>query len=92
MEQGRRSLREYWVKVRIDGTEWVIKRVADGAESACREFLRDLHRGGRQHYQTEDGQLTVEWGNVATLNVGPVVHVVRITPDDAARPPGTATA
>ena len=82
MEHGTRTLREYWVTVRIDGHERVIRRVADGTDSACREFLRDLHRGGRQQYDTDHGKLTVEWGNVALLEVGEVVRVVPITPDD----------
>jgi hypothetical protein len=82
MEEERRSLREYWIQVRIDGNERVIRRVADGPEVARREFLRDLHRGGRQHYPTENGQLTIEWSNVAMLEIGPVLRVARITPDD----------
>jgi hypothetical protein len=82
VEQQKRTLREYWIAVRIDGHESVIRRVADGSETACREFMRDLHRGGRQQYDTEHGRITIEWGNVATLEIGDVVRVVGITPND----------
>jgi hypothetical protein len=82
----QRTLREYWVAVRIDGHESVIRRVADGPESAGREFLRDLHRGGRQLYETDSGKITVEWGNVATLEVGEVVRSNAIVPGDPGPP------
>lgn len=80
VQQEQRQLREYWVQVRINGDTQVVRRVADSPQSACREFFRDLHRGNRQQYETEEGPLTIEWGNVATLRVGPVVRVVRIAP------------
>jgi hypothetical protein len=82
VEHGTRTLREYWVSIRIDGYERVIRRVADSPESAGREFLRDLHRGGRQQYDTAAGKMTVEWGNVATLEIGGIVKVVPIVPGD----------
>jgi hypothetical protein len=78
VEPEQRTLHEYWVAVRIDGRRRVIRRVADGNDSARREFLRDLHRGGRQQYETDHGSLTVEWGNVATLEIGEVVRVAPI--------------
>jgi hypothetical protein len=76
-----RTLREYWIRIAVDGNERVIRRVADGPESAGREFLRDLHRGGRQLYDTEQGKLTIEWGNVSMLEIGAVVRSVAITPE-----------
>jgi hypothetical protein len=82
VQQEQRAPREYWVQVRINGDEQVIRRVADGPESACREFFRDLHRRSRQQYDTDEGPLTIEWSNVATLRVGPVIRVVRIAPND----------
>jgi hypothetical protein len=76
-----RTLREYWIRIAVDGNERVIRRVADGPESAGREFLRDLHRGGRQAYDSDQGKLTIEWGNVAMLEIGPVVRSAAITPE-----------
>ena len=74
--------REYWVRVRIDGTARVIRVVAQSPQDALRRFDQDLHRGVRLKYTTGDGDLTVEWGNVATLEVGPIVRVVRIAAND----------
>ena len=74
--------REFWVRVRIDGTTRVIRVVASSPQDALRRFDQDLRRGGRLKYTTGDGDLTVEWGNVATLEVGPIVRVVRIAPND----------
>ncbi|EXG80767.1 hypothetical protein CryarDRAFT_1857 [Cryptosporangium arvum DSM 44712] len=58
--------------------------VARSPQDALRRFGQDLHRGGRLQYSTADGDLVVEWGNVATLEVGPIVRVVRIVgrPDE----------
>lgn len=72
--------REFWVRVRIDGTARVIRVVASSPQDALRSFDQDLRRGGRLKYTTGDGDLTVEWSNVATLEVGPIVRVVRIGP------------
>ncbi|SHN42591.1 hypothetical protein [Cryptosporangium aurantiacum] len=72
------EVREFWVRVAIDGTARVIRVVARSPQDALRRFPQDLHRGGRLQYSTADGDLVVEWGNVATLEVGPIVRVVRI--------------
>jgi len=72
------TAREFWVRVAIDGTARVIRVVARSPQDAVRRFPQDLHRGGRLQYATADGDLVVEWGNVATLEVGPIVRVVRI--------------
>ena len=76
--------REFWVRVAIDGTARVIRVVARSPQDALRRFPQDLHRGGRLQYSTADGDLVVEWGNVATLEVGPIVRVVRVVapPDE----------
>ena len=74
----RSTAREFWVRVAIDGTARVIRVVARSPQDALRRFPQDLHRGGRLQYSTADGDLVVEWGNVATLEVGPIIRVVRI--------------
>jgi hypothetical protein len=74
--------REFWVRVRIDGFSRVIRVVARSPQDALRRFDQDMHRGTRLKYLTYDGSLTVEWGNVATLEVGPIVRVVRIAAND----------
>ncbi|TQS44487.1 hypothetical protein [Cryptosporangium phraense] len=70
--------REFWVRVAIDGNARVIRVVARSPQDALRRFPQDLHRGGRLQYSTADGDLVVEWGNVAMLEVGPIVRVTRI--------------
>jgi hypothetical protein len=70
--------REFWVRVRIDGTARVIQVVEGSPHEALRRFEQDFHRGARLRYSTTEGDLTVEWGNVATLEVGSIVRVVRI--------------
>jgi hypothetical protein len=77
-----RPVREYWVRVAIDGTVRTIRVVARSPQAALRRFHEDLHRGGRLRYPTRHGEITVEWGNVATLEVGPIVRVVRIAAND----------
>ena len=86
LEGGSEPGREFWVRVAIDGTARIIRVVARSPQDALRRFPQDLHRGGRLQYSTADGDLVVEWGNVATLEVGPIVRVVRIVqrPDERA--------
>jgi hypothetical protein len=78
LEGGSGPAREFWVRVAIDGTARIIRVVARSPQDALRRFPQDLHRGGRLQYSTAAGDLVVEWGNVATLEVGPIVRVVRI--------------
>jgi hypothetical protein len=62
----------YWVAARIDGCVYVLSIEAAGVEAAKREVFRALHRRERERYAVRDGgEVTVEWGNVATLRVGP---------------------
>jgi hypothetical protein len=75
-------LREYWIRVRIDGVERVMSVVAVSAQAAVQRFQDDLHRGGRLTYPTATGDVLVEWSNVATLEVGAIVRIVRISADD----------
>jgi hypothetical protein len=70
--------REFWVRVRIDGVTRVIRVVEASPQDAIRRFGQDMHRGARLRYATSEGELTVEWGNVATLEVGSIVRVVRV--------------
>ncbi|GAA0262869.1 hypothetical protein [Cryptosporangium japonicum] len=77
-ENSPEPAREFWVRVAIDGTARIVRVVARSPQDALRRFGQDLHRGGRLQYSTADGELVVEWGNVATLEVGPIVRVVRI--------------
>lgn len=74
--------REYWIRVRIDGVERVMSVVARTPQDATLRFAEDMHRGGRLHYPTARGEVVVEWGNVATLEVGPIVRIVRLAADD----------
>lgn len=87
---GSNVAREFWVRVAIDGVSRVVRVVARTPHDALRRFPQDLHRGGRLQYTTADGGLTVEWGNVATLEVGPIVRVVRIVGPSAATDPDAA--
>lgn len=70
------DLRAYLVWVRIDGTARLWRIACRDQEDARIRPLRDLHRGGTRAYTTvdgdEDGQVTVRWENVATVEVGTV--------------------
>jgi hypothetical protein len=75
-------LREYWIRVWIDGVERVMSVVAASPQDAVQRFHDDLHRGGRLRYPTAGGEILVEWGNVATLEVGPIIRIIRIAAND----------
>ena len=82
--------REFWVRVEIDGNARVMCVVANSPQAAVRRFYQDMHRGGRLRYPTRRGEVVVEWSNVATLEVGPIVRIARVDPSVTPDPGGTS--
>lgn len=88
-----------WLRVRIDGTEHVLRVLAADAADAARHVHRALDGGRRIEHITPFGPLTVEWGRVATLQIlgledgaVPVGMPPPPLPDTVAPPPDSVMA
>ncbi|MBC8091802.1 MAG: hypothetical protein H7Y15_07680 [Pseudonocardia sp.] len=81
-----------WLRVRIDGTEHVLRVLATDAADAARHVHRALDGGRRIEHTTPSGALTVEWGRVATLQILGVEDGAVPLPDPVAPPPHSVMA